>query len=92
MHMNQSRYFKITWTDLSIERQEDILESIKPDELEELRAEAKQNGMTFKELMTHKNYYAIDDDEFFDMNVAEFVEKLAMKRIYEGIDNLVLCI
>lgn len=90
--------FEITWGDLSYERQQDILETIKGYEREKLEDEWKEKEpkMSFKEFMMDHLYYELcwdfeikeEKEKYFDSALDEFLEELAMRRINEGFKYL----
>jgi hypothetical protein len=73
--------FLIDWNDLDFSKREYILSSVKEEIKDDLEEEAKEKKISFEELITGKHYYSIDNDEFYNMNVAELIEELAQKRI-----------
>ena len=76
--------FLIEWTDLSFEKQEYILSSVKEEVKEDFEEEAREKKISFEELMSRSDLYGIEKDEFFAMNVVELIEEQAMKRINEN--------
>lgn len=78
--------FIIQWKDISFELQQEIIEDVKAEELEKLKDEAREDEVTFKELMVE--YYDIEDNEFFDINVSTFIEELALRRINIAFEKL----
>lgn len=91
--------FQIYWEDLSYEKQQDILETLKRYKLEDLKEEAKEKApeMSFKDFMMYFDHgYDLcwdfktkeEKEKYFESELDEFLEQLAMDRIKSGFKYL----
>ena len=86
--------FNLEFEDLSLEKQTEILERIKEQVLENLKNEAKEKGITLKELMVNPKYYDLmsdyenlnekDFETFYNLELDEFLEEQAYRFIKDN--------
>ena len=79
--------FNLDFQDLKTEKQFEIIERVKEQILENFKDEAKEKGITLKELMVNPKYYDImsdyenlnekDFETFYNLELDEFLEEQA---------------